>query len=242
MGKITNKQSIDAWSKVTPEFINKYTEKGDFNRQYLLNPVIFSLLGEVKGKKILDAGSGQGYFARMLAKRGALVTGIEPAENLIVYARDREKKEKLGITHIQEDLSLWKPAPETFDAVVSINVFMDIPDYKPAIKNCIAALKKGGVFVFAILHPCFEEQVDWQKKQSVVTSEYFEEYEQEQKGYFGYLFHRPLNTYINFLIDNGCVINKIVEPQLPDEVAKQFPKQARDAHVPGFLVVKATKR
>ena len=47
--------------------------EGDFVKQHLLNPHVLRLLGDVRGRRILDAGAGQGYFSRMLAARGARV-------------------------------------------------------------------------------------------------------------------------------------------------------------------------
>ncbi len=154
MTKVTNDQNIQGWSAASFETLDSFGEFGDFARQHLLNPALFSLLGNVKNKKILDAGCGQGYLSRLLAKKGATVTGLEPAKDFIQYAIDREEKEKLGITYIKEDLSKFE-VDEQFDAVVSNMVFMDIPNYRTAIHNCIKSLKQVGSFVFSISHPCF---------------------------------------------------------------------------------------
>lgn len=229
MTSITNDQNIQAWTSIPDERIEKFGDYGDFSRQHILNPALFSLLGEVKSRHLLDAGSGTGYLSRLLAKQGAHVTGIEPAEKLYTYAVAREQKEQLGITYIKQDLSIWKPRPNTFDIVVSNMVFMDILDYKPAIKNCITSLKHNGALIFSISHPCFEEGGD--------RDEYFEEYAVEQ--FTGHFFHRTLSSYIDFLIENGCAIEKFLEPQLSEKIAKDNPFHERGAHVPFFLVIKA---
>jgi len=49
----------------------------DPNRRDLLDPIILEVLGNIKGKQILDAGCGDGYLSRKLARRGASVTGVE---------------------------------------------------------------------------------------------------------------------------------------------------------------------
>ncbi|HEV3379912.1 MAG TPA: hypothetical protein VG142_02825 [Trebonia sp.] len=41
--------------------------EGDFVKQHLINPVVLRMLGDVRGRRILDAGCGHGYFSRMLA-------------------------------------------------------------------------------------------------------------------------------------------------------------------------------
>ena len=78
MGKLTNEDVIKAWSKAPRELLENFGD-GDFARIHLLNPSILKLLGDVKGRKILDAGCGQGYLCRILARKGAIMTGIEPS-------------------------------------------------------------------------------------------------------------------------------------------------------------------
>ena len=90
MTGVTNRDVIQAYAKMPQQFIEGFGEEGDLTRQYLLNPTIFALLGDVRGKTILDAGCGQGYLCRLLARKGASVTGVEPAEALIRYALRRE--------------------------------------------------------------------------------------------------------------------------------------------------------
>ena len=147
MADITNKDVIKAWATVPQEDIENFGDEGDVTRKHLLNPAIFKVLGDVRGKTILDAGCGQGYLSRLLAKKGASVTGIEPAEAFYAYALRREQMEQSGITYLQADLSTWS-CPPTFDSVIANMVFMDIPNYASALLNCVAALKKNGVLIF----------------------------------------------------------------------------------------------
>lgn len=237
---LTNSQNIKLWSEYPQELIEQFGDEGDFSRKYLLNPTIFTLLKDVKGKKVLDAGSGQGYLSRLLSKKGAKVTGIEPVENFISYALAREKTEKMEIEYIKADLSIWDGPKNAFDIVVSNMVFMDIPDYQSAISNCIKALKPGGIFLFSILHPCYDASVDWQEQPFLTVKEYFEEYEVKQK--YGYFIHRTLSSYLNLVIDNGCKLTRIVEPQLTPEQIRGFDKPLRDEHVPSFIVIMAEKQ
>ncbi|MBA2284659.1 MAG: methyltransferase domain-containing protein, partial [Ktedonobacteraceae bacterium] len=165
MSEITNEQAIADWSNAPREMLDNFGDEGDFARQHLLNPAIFALLGDVCGKLVLDAGCGQGYLARLLARKGALVTGIEPASTLYQYADEREHAEHLGITYIQADLSSPNNLASVFDYVVANMVLMDIPDYQAAMHHCIAALKPGGGLIFSILHPCFDEpESEWASK------------------------------------------------------------------------------
>src|SRR5579871_4564556 len=111
---------IAAWSAAASAHADDFGEEGDEPRRLLLNPAIFEMLGDVRGHRILDAGCGQGYLARMLARRGARVTGVEPAAGWYAIATERERAEPLGITYLQADLSAFSVADaglDPFDAV-----------------------------------------------------------------------------------------------------------------------------
>ena len=163
MPERTNADVIRAWA--ADDSAHTFGEEGDFARQHLLNPTIFALLGEVAGKQVLDAGCGQGYLCRLLTRKGASVTGVEPTEGSYRAALEREEAEPLGITYLQHDLSAFTSMQNSFDVVIANMVFMDIPDYTAAMRNCIAALKPGGDFLFSLLHPCFEEPgSEWLRK------------------------------------------------------------------------------
>ncbi len=69
--------------------------------------------------------------------------------------------------------------------------------------------------------------------------EYLHEYVKEQS--FAYLFHRPLSSYINLVIQEGCMLRQIVEPQLSQELARHIGNE-RDVHVPSFIVIHAARQ
>ena len=245
MPTITNQDNIKAWSAYSHELIEKFGEHGDFARQYLLNPALFELLGEIAGRRILDAGCGTGYLCRLFARRGAHVVGLEPAESLYTYAAHREQQERLGITYIRQDLSLLNEYRENFDAVVANMVLIDIADYRQAMSNCIASLRPGGLFVFSILHPCFDEidspefEKGYRSKGYIRVDEYFDEF--AIKVDWGYNFHRPLSDYLNLVIEQHCTIRRILEPRLSQEGVNKVGPSDRNAHVPNFIVVSAMK-
>jgi len=236
----TNKTIIDSWSKYSIAESEKFGEEGDFSRQFILNETIFDLTGNPKGKKILDAGCGTGYLSRLLAKKGAQVTGVEPAQKPYKYCLKKEKEQNQGIKYLQADLSELSEFKEEFDVVVSNMVFMDIPDYKTAIKNCISSLKKGGLFIFSISHPAFPgSDSEWKELGYVKIGDYFDPEPAKQR--FGISFDRPISEYVNFVIGSGCSLQKIVEPRLPKPVLEKYPETTRNYFVPQFVIFKFQK-
>jgi SAM-dependent methyltransferase len=76
----TNEAAIQQWGAMPRAALDAMEPHGDFVKRHLLNPVMLRLLGDVRGRRVLDAGCGQSYFSRMLAERGAELTGVEPGE------------------------------------------------------------------------------------------------------------------------------------------------------------------
>ena len=68
--------------------------------------------------------------------------------------------------------------------------------------------------------------------------DYFEE--RTIKQTYGYFIHRPLNRYLNSVIQAGCVLQQVIEPQLEQPIA-ELHKAERYWLVPGYLVIFATK-
>jgi len=60
-------------------------------------PSVLSVLGDVAGLRVLDLGCGSGIYPRLLARRGASVTGLDQSPGMIEQARRSEAAEPLGI-------------------------------------------------------------------------------------------------------------------------------------------------
>lgn len=231
---ITNKSTIDSWSKFSDSDLKNFSDDGDSARRDLIDPAIFKIASNITGRQVLDAGCGNGYLARKLARQGAVVTGLEPAEALYSYCVEKEESDKLGITYIQssiEDLN----STDKFDQIFVINVLMDVPDYFKSLKKCVSALKAGGELIISILHPAFPGfENDWNELGHVEIEEYFDPKPIKQK--YGHIFHRPVSTYVNDITSLGCVIEELVEPRLSNSA-----QESRNKHVPQFLIIKARK-
>src|SRR3546814_8129892 len=63
-------------------------EDGLFNRWYA-RPAVLDLLGDVAGRRILDAGCGSGPLLVDLGERGASVAGFDGSSAMIRLARER---------------------------------------------------------------------------------------------------------------------------------------------------------
>lgn len=231
--KHSNNTVIEEWSTFSEDDIKIFGDDGDSARKNLLDPAVFTLAGDLKDKNILDAGCGNGYLSRKLAKAGASVTGIEPSESLYQHCVKLETMQPQGIKYRQLDLADLD-VDQVYDKAFLINVLMDIPEYEVALRNVVHSLKPGGELILSILHPCFPGfEDDWKKLGYVKVEEYFNAPPLKQK--YGYLFNRSLQDYINGIIQGGCNITQIIEPQLNDG------SDTRNTHVPQFLIIKSER-
>lgn len=87
---ISEEEISKAWDKAADGWSSRYSEYGDMNRRFVIDPVIFRILGSVKGLFILDAGCGNGYLCRLLARRGAKVFGVGISKRFIEIAMRKE--------------------------------------------------------------------------------------------------------------------------------------------------------
>jgi len=103
-------------------------------------------LGDIHGKKILDAGTGTGNLALLLEKRGAKVVGLDfSKEGLEIF-----KKKLPNNQTIFHDLTKPLPLPnESFDAIVSNNTIYTLPlEIRPtAFREFFRVLKPNGKIV-----------------------------------------------------------------------------------------------
>ena len=91
------------------------------------------ILGEVRGKSILDVGCGSGIYSIYFARKGAEVTGLDFSSRMLSLARKNAGDEACRVRFIQDDFLRWA-ADVRFDHSLFIGVFdyvkkEDLPGY-----------------------------------------------------------------------------------------------------------------
>ena len=97
--------------------------------------------------KILDVGTGAGFFAAILSKLGHKVIGVDTSKKMLVEAEKNLRDLKLSAEFKKMDAQALKFADETFDAVVTRNLTWTLPDVKAAYREWRRVLKVGGVLM-----------------------------------------------------------------------------------------------
>ena len=97
--------------------------------------------------RILDAGTGAGFFALLLARRGHRVTGIDLSPDMIREAKKNMLEAGCRAEFFRMSAQELDFSSETFDGVVSRNLTWTLPDVMEAYREWYRVLKPGGVLL-----------------------------------------------------------------------------------------------
>ncbi|WP_070379919.1 class I SAM-dependent methyltransferase [Rhodococcus sp. WMMA185] len=114
------------------------------------------LIGDVRGKNVLDVACGEGHFTRILRRAGASkMVGIDISDRMVELAREQEAREPLGIEYRVEDARLGV-ANQNFDLAVSAWLLCYARDRVDLARMCsgvASRLDPGGRFVTVTMNP-----------------------------------------------------------------------------------------
>jgi ubiquinone/menaquinone biosynthesis C-methylase UbiE len=113
---------------------------------------VLDFAGPLKGKRVLDAGCGDGTYSLNAAARGALVTGVDLSEAMLAVARERSAARGIAVNWKQGDV-LALPFPDSsFDLAIAITLLCLVPDPRGAVRELSRVLVPGGRLVIGELH------------------------------------------------------------------------------------------
>ncbi|HVV87592.1 MAG TPA: class I SAM-dependent methyltransferase [Kofleriaceae bacterium] len=141
-------ESAHAWVRDQPTSLSDFTAR----------PRVLELCGDLRGRRVLDLGCGEGYVARQLARAGAQVLGIDLSPGMIEQARRQEQAERLGIAYdVGDAAALAETDAHRFDLVVAVFLFnyLTVSEMRTTMRRVHAALRPGGTFIFTVPHPAF---------------------------------------------------------------------------------------
>ena len=178
------------------------------------NEKALKLLGNLKGKKVLEIGCGGAQCGIAMAKKGAKVIGMDISKEQLKFAKNLAEKNKVNIKFYRGDIiNLKKIKSNSQDIIFTAWALHYIGNLKKCFKEVKRVLKKNGIFVAALPHP-FYDTIDYKTlklKRSYFDNGKFEEvYSDKTKKFVAY--YQTFSDIINALIDSGLKIQRVVEP------------------------------
>lgn len=117
------------------------------------NRRLFELIDfdDLEGKRVLDAGCGNGRFAVMMAMHGAKVVGVDFSEEGVRYGRQMAAVNNVSenINFSTQDLSSLALGDEQFDLIVTKAVLHHALKYPGVKEEIFRVLRPGGRLIYS---------------------------------------------------------------------------------------------
>lgn len=107
-----------------------------------------TIVGDWRGKSVLDLGCGGGFMSEALARRGAHVIGVDPSAPAIAIAKKHAEASGLAIDYRVGAGEGLQVAGSSVDIVVCVDVLEHVENLDSVIDEVRRVLKPGGLFLF----------------------------------------------------------------------------------------------
>lgn len=237
---VINKDSVSLNSyEEMADYYFKYVDTKSFNAYYE-RPATISLLPDVKGKKVLDAGCAAGWYTNWLFEKGASVIALDFSPSMIEMAKKRVgNKAEIIRADLNEPLNFIED--ESVDVVLSSLTLHYIKNWYVVMNEFNRILKKAGYLVFSVHHP-FMDYTVFKKENYFLTELLDDEWETNRGKVRVQFYRRPLSNIITSVIDAGFIIEKLLEPMPIEKFKIEQPSTYdRLTKKPQFLFIRARK-
>lgn len=106
----------------------------------------------LEGLSLVDVGCGGGVLSEPIARLGASVTGLDPAEKNITVAKAHAEAENVPVDYRAETIEAVVERGERFDIVLAMEVVEHVVDRPAFLRTACRAMKPGGLLFAATLN------------------------------------------------------------------------------------------
>jgi ubiquinone/menaquinone biosynthesis C-methylase UbiE len=213
-----------------------------FHNEFLEMPTTLKLLGNVKGKKILDWGCGTGIYAKILSKKGAKVNGIDISEKEIEIAKRENPSVEFKVANAQK----LPYKNSEFDIVLAALALSYTKDWNSLLKEINRVLKPKGIFVFSEGNPVTDCIRLKGNKKIEISRGYFDEKTKIRTPWWNNVvmpwYHKTFGTIVKLLKKNGFKLDDFEDAKPIKKAKSIFPKDyAKTNLLPYFCTWKWIK-
>lgn len=181
-----------------------------------------ALLGDVRGKRVLEVGCGAAACSRWLADRGARVVGLDISAGMLRHAVDGAERSGIHVPLVQGSADGLPLADGTFDLACSaFGAIAFVTDSGAVMREVARVLRPGGRWVFAVTHPMRWIFADDPGPAGLTAvHSYFDRtpyLEVDSTGRATYVeHHRTLGDYVRQITAAGFRLVDLLEPEWPE--------------------------
>ena len=257
------RQVQSAWEANAEAWVHLTRMGCDVLRDLVNTPAFLAMLPPVAGSCGLDIGCGDGHNTRLVAQRGARMTGVDLTQTFLAHACRAEREAAHGITYGMADAARLPFADASFDFAIAVMSLMDMPAHERVLAEAYRVLRAGGFLQFSICHPCFTTP-RWQwlrdaqgRRDALVCGDYFRDLHGEvDEWMFGMAppelqrtlpkfriprFTRTLSSWLNLLIATGFRLEYFDEPSADTALIEQHPEVADTRIIAYALSIRCRK-
>ena len=155
---------MSAAANIDPAEVSKFEQlasrwwdqNSEFKPLHEINPLRLNYIDQraaLAGKKVADIGCGGGILSESMAKRGAIVTGIDAGKAPLTVARLHalEANVQLDYKHTTAE-ALAAEHAEEFEVVTCMEMLEHVPDPASVIQACADLAQPGAELFFSTIN------------------------------------------------------------------------------------------
>ena len=171
------------------------------------------LLGDVRGKRVLELGCGAARWSIALARKGVRPVGIDLSSRQLARARELTRDARVRFPLVRGSAERLPFRSAAFDIVFCDWGAMTFSDPTRSVPEAARVLRKGGRFVFATATPLRQATYDARtdRQSSRLVRPYFGRYRFEFPDDSAVEFHPPYGVWIDLFRENGLRVERLVE-------------------------------
>lgn len=206
----------------------------------------FHLLGDLKGKRVLELGCGGAQSSIAFAKQGAIAIAVDQSAAMLAHARILCDREEVRLELRQGDLAdLAFLRADSVDLVFSADAFGFVDDLSRVFRQVHRILRTGAPLVFSLSHPAYHVLDGGQSTDQpiIVRRSYFDR-QPFQYRRFGVTFteyHHTIADLHTALTRASFLVDTLLEPEPAATGPRSQQWQPASLSVPRTLIVRARK-
>ncbi len=231
--------SYDAYEQLADHY-DRFVDTKPANAYYE-RPGTLSLLPDVEGKTVLDAGCGAGWYTKWFIDHGAkYVTSVDFSPSMVELTKKRAgDKARVILADLNQPLEQIES--QSKDVIVSPLTLHYLKDWETPMREFNRILKNRGRLIFSVHHP-FMDYLVFGRENYFSTELLDDEWNTPDGKVKVQFYRRPLSEILKPLHLNGFVIEKLIEPMPTDDFRREQPDTYEKwTKRPQFLFIRAQK-